>query len=131
MNSKTALVFGATGLTGSYLLKCLLKDSRYEKVKIFIRRENDLPSNKKLEVHIVKISSLEKYTELLRGDDLFCCLGTTISKAGSKEAFRKVDFEYPLKVAEQASKNNISSFIVISSLGADINSSNFYLMTPA
>jgi len=75
MNKKTALVVGVTGLTGSYLLKLLLKDSRYEKVKIFVRRENNFSSNEKLEMHIVELSSLKKYAKLLRGDDLYCCLG--------------------------------------------------------
>ena len=91
MNKKSALLFGATGLTGSCLLKQLLNDSRYEKVKIFSRKKTELPSNEKSEVHVVDFSSSEKYSQLLTGDDLFCCLGTTIAKAGSKNEFRKVD----------------------------------------
>lgn len=129
MHTKTALVFGVTGLTGSYLLQLLLSDSRYHKVKIFVRRTNDFISNDKLEVHIVEISRPEKYSHLLHGDDLFCCLGTTISKAGSKEAFREIDFELILKIAKSASKNIVSSFSVISSLGANSKSSNLYLRT--
>ena len=129
MNSKTALVFGSTGLTGSYLLNCLLTDSRYEKVKVFVRRKTDLPISEKLEVTIVELASPEKYSSLLYGEDLFCCLGTTIATAGSKEAFRKIDFDLPVKIAEEASKNNIFSFLIISSLGADTKSSNFYYKT--
>ena len=60
---------------------------------------------------------------------MFCCLGTTIAAAGSKEAFRKIDFDLPVKIAEEASKNNIFSFLIISSLGADTKSSNFYYKT--
>lgn len=129
MNRKTAIVFGATGLTGNYLLNLLLNDSRYEKVKVFVRREINFPANEKLEVNIVELASPEKYSQLLAGNDLFCCLGTTIAVAGSKEAFRKIDFELPVKIAEAASKNKISSFIVVSSLGADSKNSNFYLKT--
>ena len=127
MNSKIALVFGATGLTGSCLLNFLLKDSRYGKVKVFLRKKTDFPSDEKLEVHVVELSAPENYSHLLQGDDLFCCLGTTIAVAGSKEAFRKVDFDLPVKIAEQASKNNVAAFIVVSSLGADSKSANFYL----
>lgn len=129
MGSKTAIVFGATGLTGSYVLNFLLMDSRYEKVKVFVRRKTDFPSNPKLEVNVVELSFTGKYSHLLVGDDLFCCLGTTIAKAGSKEAFCAVDFVLPMKIAEEARKNNVSSFIVISSLGADSKSSNFYYRT--
>lgn len=127
--NKTALLFGATGLTGNYSLKLLLNDSRYGKVKVFVRKETDFPSNEKLEVHIVELSALENYSHLLRGDDLFCCLGTTIAVAGNMEAFRKVDFELPVKIAETASRNNVSSLVGISSLGADSKSANFYLRT--
>jgi len=129
MNQKTALVFGATGLTGSCLLKLLLNDSRYGKVKVFLRKKTDFPSDEKLEIHVVELSSPEKYSHLLQGHDLFCCLGTTIAVAGSKEAFRKVDFELPVKIAEAASRNKISSFSIISSLGANAKTSNFYLQT--
>ena len=129
MNGKTALVFGVTGLTGSYLLNYLMGDSRYGKIKIFVRRKTGLPANNKLEEHTLDISSPENYTALLHGDDLFCCLGTTIVKAGSKEAFRAVDYELPVKIAEAASRSGVSSFIVISSSGADVKSSNFYYRT--
>lgn len=129
MRKKTALVFGATGLTGSSLLHLLLADSRYDKVKIFVRRKPDFPVSPKLELHVVDLNSPDQYAHLLCGDDLFCCLGTTISKAGSKAAFRNVDFDLPVKIAEAASKNSVSAFIAISSLGADSKSSNFYLRT--
>ncbi len=129
MEKKTALLFGSTGLTGGYLLQRLLMDSRYEKIKVFVRKKIGFPSDKKLEEHVVKLSDPETFAELLEGDDLFCCLGTTLAKAGSKEAFRKVDFEIPVKIAEASSKNNVPSFIIISSLGANATSSNFYLRT--
>lgn len=129
MNSKTALLFGSTALTGSYLLQQLLHDSRYEKIKVFVRKKTDFPLNKKLEVHVVELASPKQYAEHLKGDDLFCCLGTTIAAAGSQEAFRQVDFELPLRIAEAACVNNVSSFIIVSSIGADAKSSNFYLKT--
>jgi len=129
MSKKTALLFGATGLTGSYLLHLLQNDNSYEKIKIFVRRKTVFPSNEKLEIQVVELSSPETFSQYLNGDDLFCCLGTTIAVAGSKEVFRKVDFDLPVKIAEAASKNNVSCFVVVSSLGADPKSSNFYLKT--
>jgi uncharacterized protein YbjT (DUF2867 family) len=66
---------------------------------------------------------------LIVGDDFYCIIGTTINKAGSKKAFRKVDFEYPKLFAKIAAQNKIKQFLIISSLGADLNSSNFYLKT--
>ena len=129
MEKKTALIFGATGLTGSFLLNFLIKDSRYGKVKVFVRKKTNFPSNEKVEVHIVELAFPEKYSHIMNGHDLFCCLGTTIATAGSKEAFRNIDFELSVKIAETANKNGISSFIVISSLGANSKSSNFYCRT--
>lgn len=125
---KTAVLFGATGLVGSFLLDALLADERYYAVNVFLRR----PSGKthpKLNEFIVDFNKPEGFRENVRSDELFCCLGTTIRAAGSQEAFRKVDFQFVKDAAEAAKANGIKSFLVVSSLGADAGSLNFYYRT--
>ncbi len=128
MQKKTAVLFGATGLTGNLVLGILAKDERYEKIRVFTRSELTVNSDK-IEVIVTDLENLDSLADNIKGHDLFCCLGTTIKKAGSKENFRKVDFEFPVKIAEIASKNEVPNFILISSIGADPQSSNFYLKT--
>ena len=125
---KTALIIGSTGLIGSHLLNLLLDSSDYTKVITFVKRDTGI-KHKKLTQHIIDFDKPETYKELVVGDDFFCTIGTTIKKAGSKEAFRKVDFEYPRQFAAYALQNKDKQFLIISSLGADSNSGNFYLKT--
>ena len=128
MQKKTAIIFGATGLTGSLVLKKLIRDERYEKIKVFTRSEPEIKSDK-MEVIKTDLENLEKYSDEIAGDDVFCCLGTTIKKAGSKENFKKVDLDWPALIAKIASKNKVPNFLMISSIGADPKSANFYLRT--
>jgi len=125
---KTALLIGSTGLIGSHLLNLLLDSNDYLKVITFVKRDTGI-KHKKLTQHIIDFDKPETYKELVVGDDFFCTIGTTIKKAGSKEAFRKVDFEYPRLFAAFALQNKVKQFLIISSLGADTNSGNFYLKT--
>jgi uncharacterized protein YbjT (DUF2867 family) len=128
MSGKTALLFGATGLVGGEVLKRILQDPAYEKIKIFVRHRPGVNSEK-IEVYMADFNNWSRFEHMISGDDLFCCLGTTIKKAGTKEAFRKIDLEVPAKLAEIASKNGVINFFVISSIGADDKSSNLYLRT--
>lgn len=125
---KTALIIGSTGLIGSELLNLLLESPNYAKVITFVKRDAGI-LHPKLKQHIIDFDKPETYKELVIGDDFFCTIGTTIKKAGSKKAFRKVDFEYPRQFAAFALQNKIKQFLIISSLGAAVNSSNFYLKT--
>ncbi|NGY38226.1 oxidoreductase [Flavobacterium sp. XN-5] len=125
---KTALIIGSTGLIGSHLLELLLASNDYEKVITFVRSASEI-KHPKLTQHIVDFDKIETYKDLVQGDDFFCTIGTTIKTAGSKEAFRKVDFEYPSQFAALAAQNKVKQFLIISSLGADVNSGNFYLKT--
>lgn len=125
---KTALIIGSTGLTGSHLLNILLESAAYDKVITFERRDTG-KTHAKLTQHIIDFDKPESYQDLVVGDDFFCTIGTTIKKADSKEAFRKVDYEYPQKFASFAIKNNVKQFLIISSLGTDKASRNFYLKT--
>ena len=125
---KTALIIGSTGLIGSQLLNFLLDSNDYLKVITFVKRDTGI-KHPKLTQHIIDFDKPETYKELIVGDDFFCTIGTTIKKAGSKEAFRKVDFEYPRQFAAFALQNKVKQFLIISSLGADAKSGNFYLKT--
>ena len=88
---KTALIIGSSGLIGKQLLNYLLESTAYEKVIAFNKR--DIGSNHpKLEQHLIDFDNIVTYENLIKGDDFFCTIGTTIKKAGSKEAFRKVDY---------------------------------------
>lgn len=125
---KTALIIGSTGLIGSQLLNILLESEAYDKVIAFVKRDTG-KTHPKLTQHIIDFDKPESYQNLVVGDDFFCTIGTTIKKAGSKEAFRKVDFGYPQQFATFALKNDVKQFLTISSLGADKASGNFYLKT--
>lgn len=127
--NKTAVVFGATGLTGKELVFELLEDSRFDKVKAVTRKSLPL-SHTKLETIITPdFSMLHQQQSQLNADVFFCCIGTTIKQAGSQSAFLKTDFDIPVSIAKIAEVLAIPSLVVISSLGADPSSSNFYLQT--
>ena len=128
MQTKTALVIGSTGLIGSQLVDLLLESEQYQKVIIFTKRESG-KSHLKLEQHIIDFDQADTFQHLIKGDDLFCTMGTTIKKAGSPSAFRKVDYEYPIAFAEIAKTNNVKQLLIVSSLGANKDSNNFYLKT--
>ena len=125
---KTALIIGSTGLIGSELLKILLESAEYASVVTFVKRDAGV-KHPKLTQHIIDFDKPETYKELVVGHDFFCTIGTTIKKAGSKKAFRKVDFEYPRQFAAFALQNKVPQYLIISSLGADAKSGNFYLKT--
>ncbi len=124
---KKALVVGSSGLVGNFLLKILLFDIHYNEVEIWSRTPSEI-SHLKLKEKIVDYDAMAEM-EVTPFDDVYCCLGTTIRKAKSKEAFRKVDFDYVVELAKYSVKAGASKFIVVSSLGANIKSSNFYLRT--
>jgi uncharacterized protein YbjT (DUF2867 family) len=127
-NTKTALIIGATGLTGEQCLNELLATQAYSKVIALVRKPLNI-QNPKLEVQVVDFDKLDNFKTVIKADDIYCTMGTTIGKAGSQEAFKKVDYEYPLKTAEIALWNGAKKFILVSSLGADANSSVFYSRT--
>lgn len=125
---KIALVFGATGMVGRELTNLLLTDNRYVKVKVFVRKSLQI-NHPKLQEIVDELKEPEAISHEISGDHLFCCLGTTIKKAGSEKKFEWVDLELPTRIADIASINKISSFIIISSIGASTKSSTFYLRT--
>ncbi|WP_413374903.1 oxidoreductase [Paenibacillus taichungensis] len=128
-HERQALVIGATGLVGELLVRSLLQNPAYGRIRILVRRPLEL-EHAKLEQHVVDWEQLEEQTDLFRDvDDLYCCLGTTIKKAGSQENFRQVDLHYPVKAAILAKEHGVSQMLVISSMGADAGSRVFYSRT--
>jgi uncharacterized protein YbjT (DUF2867 family) len=122
---KTALVIGATGLVGSELVNLLLADTRFEKVKVFVRRSTGR-NHVKLEEHIVNFDAIDTWKQDLTGDVLFSALGTTLKQAGSKDAQYKIDFTYQYNVATAAAAAGVPHYVLISSAGASPQSRIFY-----
>lgn len=124
--SKKALVLGASGLVGSHLLQQLLESEHYDQVISLGRRPLDLQHPKLIQE---TIDFDQPDPSKVVGDDLFCALGTTLRKAGSKEAQYRIDCTYPYEIGRIARQNGASRYLLVSSIGADANSSNFYLRT--
>lgn len=125
---KTAIILGATGLTGSILLKKLLTDASFEKIKLFSRSTAEIDSPK-IEEHLIDMFQLGKHSEAFTADVVFCCIGTTKSKTPDKETYKKIDYGIPVTAATLSKHNGIEIFIVISAMGADVDSSIFYNKT--
>lgn len=125
MVNKSALLVGASGLVGSELLQCLLNSPEYKKVLILVRKPLGI-QHPKLEERVIRFEDLAKNKDLFKVNDVYCCLGTTIKKAKSQEAFKKVDVDYPLEIARLAKEMQVEKFLIISSMGADPNSPVFY-----
>lgn len=124
LGMRSAIVVGATGLTGTSLIEQLCENDDYVSVIVIARRELQY-KHPKLEVKIRNFDTLEE-RDIEFAHELYCCLGTTIKKAGSREAFEKVDFEYPLAIASLAKKRGIPHMLVITAMGANEQSSIYY-----
>lgn len=123
-----AIVIGATGLIGKELVRQLLDNSGYDEVAVLVRKSMGI-SHSKLKEHLINFDDPQTYKELLRGDVLFCALGTTIKKAGSQDAFRKIDYQFVVDFASTAARSGVKQFCVVSSVGAKTGTTNFYLRT--
>ena len=125
MSAMKALVIGATGAVGMDLVEQLLKDDAFERVTVFVRRPLAV-ENPKLTVHIIDFDHPEQWQNLLQGDVLFSCLGTTIKAAGSQEAQWKVDYTYQYEAAKAARENGVEAYALVSSIGASPKAKFFY-----
>ena len=125
---KTAIILGASGATGSELLQLLLADARYSTVKLFNRSPIGI-ANPKIQEHIINLLELDKYADQFTADEVFCCIGTTKAKTPDKDAYYKIDFGIPATAAKLAKANGISTFIVVSAVGANSKSGIFYNKT--
>jgi uncharacterized protein YbjT (DUF2867 family) len=128
MSAKTATIIGSTGLIGSYLLKHLKKHDSFSTIRLLVRRpvQNDHP---KVQVKLIDFNDHESFKLGIDGSDVvFCAIGTTQAKVkGDKEAYRKVDYDIPVKAARFCKETGCSQFLLVSSIGADSKSKNFYL----
>jgi len=122
---KTAIVIGATGLVGSHLVRQLLKDSRFEQIRILVRKSTGL-QHEKLQEHVVNFDDPAAWKRLVVGDVLYSAMGTTLRTAGSKDAQYKVDYTYQYQTAKMAAANGVKEFVLVSSAGADPGSKIFY-----
>ena len=120
-----ALVLGASGATGRELVKLLLDDSNFNHVSIFVRTDPKI-NDKKLTIHKIDFAKLEEYKDLIKGDILFSALGTTKKEAGGKKEQYLVDYTYQYEFAKMASDNGVTNYSLVSSTGANSNSSFFY-----
>ena len=121
-----AIVIGATGAVGKELVRALLDDARYTEVAVFVRRDPGV-THSKLTAHVINFEQPDTWRALVTGDVLFSALGTSLKQAGSKEAQRRIDYDYQYMFAEAAHANGVPHLVLLSSLGADSHSSIFYL----
>ncbi|HUF10103.1 MAG TPA: NAD(P)H-binding protein [Rhodothermales bacterium] len=123
----TALLLGATGLVGRECLDILLADDAYGSVHVLTRRPIDgLAGDPKAVEYVIDFDEFIVSGEMPAVDHVFCALGTTMAKAGSKEAFRKVDYEYTVRIAEMALANGARHFALVSAIGANKESIFLY-----
>ncbi|MBP7738534.1 MAG: oxidoreductase [Spirochaetes bacterium] len=122
---KTALIAGASGLTGGHCLEFLLDTPYYNQVHALVRRPLSI-THPKLSQHVVDFDDSASIRDAIKADDIFCCLGTTIKKAGSQEAFRKVDFTYPVTLAREAASRGSKRYFIITAMGSNPRSRIFY-----
>ena len=125
MKKLDALVIGATGATGQEIVSQLLENDSFNSVSIFVRKDPNI-THSELKTYAIDFSKLEEYKELIKGDVLFSCLGTTLRDAGSKEKQYLVDYTYQYEFAKIASDNGVPLYSLISSTGANENSPFFY-----
>lgn len=124
----TATIIGSTGLIGGHLLELLLKDEAFNTVRILIRRPVEV-THLKLEKKLVDFTDLESFRLALEGTDvIFCAIGTTMKKMkGDKTAYRKVDYDIAVNAAKLGKACGCEKYVLVSAVGADSKSRNFYL----
>lgn len=122
---RTAIVMGANGLTGGLLVNSLLSNNHYSKIIVFVRSQFHL-SQPKLQIEQINLLNLFDYKDHFIADVLFCCIGTTKAKTPDKNLYRQIDYGIPTNAAKICEMNGIPNFIVMSSMGANVNSSFFY-----
>ncbi len=123
--NKVAILCGGTGLIGSHIVHYLLSNNAYSKI-VHLGRKKLAVESDKLVQYTVDFGQYVSYAPLLKGHDLYICLGTTMAKAGDKESFKKVDYTYVMNIAKAALDNGVNQILLVSSVGANPNSRIFY-----
>ncbi|WP_345337521.1 NAD-dependent epimerase/dehydratase family protein [Ferrimonas pelagia] len=126
---RAVLVAGATGATGSALVNQLLADDHYDVVHLLSRRTTHWRDHEKVIEHILPLSRIVDLTVRSPIAEIYCCLGTTLKKAGSQAAFRAVDLDAVVALGRWGKNHGVETMHAISSIGADPTSRSFYLRT--
>ncbi|WP_295772176.1 NAD(P)H-binding protein [uncultured Mucilaginibacter sp.] len=121
-----AVLAGASGLTGEYLLKNILSQPHYDEVMVIVRKQLPI-EHKKLVQLIIDFDKLDEVAQSINGNVFFCCLGTTKAKTPVIKEYRKIEHDYPVQLAQIASRNGFNQFHYMSSVGANKNAGNAYL----
>ena len=124
--TRKAILIGASGLIGSYLLQLILKSSEYSEVLVFSRSPLSI-SDPKLKQQIIDFDAITRYGSLINADVVFSCLGSTRNKTPEKSQYKKIDMDYPLTFAKLGLEGGVSQFHIITSLDANPESSSSYL----
>lgn len=119
--NKIAIVAGATGLVGREIVNQLIANPAYQKIIVLTRRPGLFAS----QVKVVE-RAFPAGDENLEGDEIYCALGTTIKKAGSREAFRAVDYDLVMDLAGRAKRGQVGRVVVVTAIGSDAKSPFFY-----
>lgn len=122
---QTVILLGASGLTGSILLERLIADNNIKVIILFSRKETLIKSDK-IREHIIDFKDFHKYEDKFKADIVFSCIGTTAKKTKNKVEYRDIDCGIPTTASKMAKKNGIKTFLCISALGANKNSSILY-----
>ena len=123
---KTALIFGSSGLIGSYLLDLIVNDNNYSKIKLFVRSE---PVNTSPKIEIIKtdFNNLKNHKDSIVGDVCFFCIGTTRKNTPDKNEYLNIEYNLPIEIAKIAKSNSVNYFVYVSSIAANTNASGLYL----
>lgn len=122
---KKAIVYGASGLVGSYILENLLNNATYEQVVIVVRKELNI-QHPKLKMLIGDFNTLPEVIKDIQVDEVFIALGTTQKKTPDKKQYYQIDHDYPILAAKLAKENEAKAVFLVSALGANAKSSIFY-----
>lgn len=125
---KTAIIIGGTGAIGQELIQLLINNSHYDAIKLFSRSSSNI-KHCKIKEFLGDLFEFEKFENNFTGDEVYCCIGTTKKQTPNEEGYRKIDYGIPVAAAKLAKKNNIPTYLVVSSLGANKNSTTFYTKT--
>lgn len=125
---KKAILFGASGFIGSYLLPDLLSNTDYDRVTIVVRKTLGL-NHPKLTELIGDYHTLDRLKEKIEADEIFIALGTTRKTTPDRTQYYQIDHDYPVEAARIAREKGVKSVFIVTAVGADANSSVFYLKT--